>query len=79
MTDEVISPLRRRMIEDMTIRTLVPKAQQGLHPVRQGLQPAEECEFEEHSGCAEWGLEIARPSVSPMRLDKSRVTVPSRS
>jgi hypothetical protein len=29
MTDEVISPLRRRMIEDMTIRTLVPKAQQG--------------------------------------------------
>jgi hypothetical protein len=24
MTDEVISPLRRRMIEDMTIRKLVP-------------------------------------------------------
>src|SRR5260370_17004140 len=29
MTDEVISPLRRRMIEDMTIRKLVPKTQQG--------------------------------------------------
>jgi len=25
MTDEVISPLRRRMIEDMTIRKLTPK------------------------------------------------------
>jgi hypothetical protein len=24
MTDEVISPLRRRMIEDMTIRKLAP-------------------------------------------------------
>ena len=29
MTDEVISPLRRRMIEDMTIRKLTPKTQQG--------------------------------------------------
>jgi site-specific recombinase XerD len=29
MTDEVISPLRRRMIEDMTIRKLAPKTQQG--------------------------------------------------
>jgi site-specific recombinase XerD len=29
MTDEVISPLRRRMIEDMTIRNLTPKTQQG--------------------------------------------------
>jgi len=29
MTDEAISPLRRRMIEDMTIRTLAPKTQQG--------------------------------------------------
>ena len=29
MTDEVISPLRRRMIEDMTIRKLVAKTQQG--------------------------------------------------
>jgi hypothetical protein len=28
MTDEVISPLRRRMIEDMTIRNLTPKTQQ---------------------------------------------------
>src|SRR6202521_6061086 len=27
MTDQVISPLRRRMIEDMTIRKLVPKTQ----------------------------------------------------
>ena len=29
MTDEAISPLRRRMIEDMTIRKLVPKTQEG--------------------------------------------------
>jgi integrase/recombinase XerD len=29
MTDEVMSPLRRRMIEDMTIRKLVPKTQQS--------------------------------------------------
>ena len=27
MTDEAISPLRRRMIEDMTIRNLAPKTQ----------------------------------------------------
>jgi hypothetical protein len=29
MTDEAISPLRRRMIEDMTIRKLAPQTQQG--------------------------------------------------
>ena len=29
MTNEAISPLRRRMIEDMTIRKLAPKTQQG--------------------------------------------------
>jgi integrase/recombinase XerD len=29
MTDEAISPLRRRMIEDMMIRKLAPKTQQG--------------------------------------------------
>jgi integrase/recombinase XerD len=27
MTDEAMSPLRRRMIEDMTIRNFVPKTQ----------------------------------------------------
>jgi hypothetical protein len=27
MTDEAISPLRRRMIEDMTIRNFAPKSQ----------------------------------------------------
>ena len=27
MTDEAVSPLRRRMIEDMTIRKLAPKSQ----------------------------------------------------
>jgi hypothetical protein len=36
MTDEVMSPLRRRMIEDMTIRKLAPKTQQ-LHPHDQGF------------------------------------------
>ena len=29
MTDEAKSPLRRRMIEDMTIRKFAPKTQQG--------------------------------------------------
>jgi site-specific recombinase XerD len=29
MTDEAVSPLRRRMIEDMSIRKLAPKTQQG--------------------------------------------------
>ena len=29
MTDEAISPLRRRMIEDMTIRKLGPKVKQA--------------------------------------------------
>src|SRR3979411_2876676 len=29
MTDEAMSPMRRRMIEDMTIRKLAPKTQQG--------------------------------------------------
>jgi len=29
MTDQAMSPLRRRMIEDMTIRNLSPKTQQG--------------------------------------------------
>jgi len=29
MTDEAMSPLRRRMIEDMTIRKLAPKTRQG--------------------------------------------------
>src|SRR6266567_74779 len=29
MTDQAISPLRRRMIEDMTIRKISPKTQQG--------------------------------------------------
>ena len=28
MTDQAVSPLRRRMIEDMTIRNLAPKTQQ---------------------------------------------------
>ena len=29
MTEEAMSPLRRRMIEDMTIRRLAPKTQEG--------------------------------------------------
>ena len=29
MTEQAISPLRQRMIEDMTIRKLAPKTQQG--------------------------------------------------
>jgi len=29
MSDEAMSPLRRRMIEDMTIRRLAPKTQHG--------------------------------------------------
>ena len=47
MTDECISPLRRRMIEDMTVRNFVPKTQSdyirrirtlpfflGVHPIK---------------------------------------------
>ncbi len=30
MTDEAISPLRRRMIEDMTIRNFAAKTQKGI-------------------------------------------------
>ena len=37
MTDECISPLRRRMIEDMTVRNFVPKTQIRLHSARQEL------------------------------------------
>jgi hypothetical protein len=40
MTDEVISPLRRRMIEDMTIRKLTPKTQQGYIRTIKNLEPA---------------------------------------
>ena len=32
MTDEAMSPLRRRMIEDMSIRKFAPKTQTGLYP-----------------------------------------------
>src|SRR3981081_1505506 len=34
MTDEAMSPLRRRMIEDMAIRKLAPKTQQGYRRTR---------------------------------------------
>jgi hypothetical protein len=37
MTDEAMSPLRRRMIEDMTIRKLAPKTQQGYIVNRRGV------------------------------------------
>ena len=37
MTDKAISPLRRRMIEDMTIRKFAPKTQQG-YMQSQGLR-----------------------------------------
>ena len=32
MTDECISPLRRRMIEDMTVRNFAPKTQNDYIP-----------------------------------------------
>ncbi len=38
MTDEAMSPLRRRMIEDMTIRKLAPKTQQDYIRSGQGLR-----------------------------------------
>ena len=37
MTDECISPLRRRMIEDMTVRNFVAKTPDRLHSARQEL------------------------------------------
>jgi hypothetical protein len=46
MTNEVISPLRRRMIEDMAIRKLSPEATLSaalyLSPGRRQLRPASE-------------------------------------
>jgi len=38
MTEAPISPLRRRMIEDMTIRKFAPRTQEGYIRARQGLQ-----------------------------------------
>ena len=38
MTDEAISPLRRRMIEDMTIRKFAPKTQHDYIRNGQGLR-----------------------------------------
>jgi integrase/recombinase XerD len=38
MTDTPVSPLRRRMIEDMTIRKFAPPDAGRLHPRRQELQ-----------------------------------------
>ncbi len=36
MTEHVVSPLRRRMIEDMTLRTLAPKTRQdSVHRVKE--------------------------------------------
>ena len=34
MTDEAMSPLRRRIIKDMTIREITPKTQQGYRTVK---------------------------------------------
>src|SRR5277367_4968564 len=38
MTDKPISPLRQRMIEDMTARHFAEKGPDGLHPIRQELR-----------------------------------------
>jgi hypothetical protein len=38
MTDEAMSPLRRRMIEDMAIRKLAPKTQQGNQKKREDAE-----------------------------------------
>jgi len=37
MTEKAISPLRQRMVDDMTIRKLSPKTPSWLHSRRQGL------------------------------------------
>jgi hypothetical protein len=37
MTDKAISPLRRRLIEDMTIRRLGPKTQHTISATSKGL------------------------------------------
>jgi hypothetical protein len=34
MTEAPISPLRRRMIEDLTIRKFAPRTQEGFHRIR---------------------------------------------
>jgi hypothetical protein len=47
MTDEAISPLRRRMIEDMTIRKLAPNIPS---PRQRGRATTGHCEAERFSG-----------------------------
>ena len=43
MTEQAMSPLRRRMIEDMTIRKLAPRTQEGAAQARQrALQEPQE-------------------------------------
>ena len=39
MSETAISPLRRRMIEDMTVRNFVEKTQPRLYPARQEPSP----------------------------------------
>src|SRR5258705_13956511 len=44
MTDEAMSPLRRRMIEDMTIRKLAPRTQQGyIRTIKDFAAPGPRC------------------------------------
>ena len=37
MSEKPISPLRRRMIEDMTVRNYVEKTRNALYPARQDI------------------------------------------
>jgi hypothetical protein len=55
MTDEAMSPLRRRMIEDMAIRKLAPKTQQGYIRIVK--------EFAASRGLLAWRFADAGPGV----------------
>jgi hypothetical protein len=59
MSDQAISPLRRRMIEDMTIRKLTPDTQRGyIRTNRRSLPPA----VRELASNSRFG-EISRPDA----------------
>src|SRR5260370_29738030 len=71
MTDEAMSPLRRRMIEDMTIRKLSPKTQQGYVRTIKNLaaflgRSPDKASFEDVRGCQ---LHLAQSGVGTGALN----------